>query len=165
MQTRLTADATRGEISLRHLVLLLAACAALGACGGLELNPIVNEHRTVRYEQDPSKTVTVIHDLVWEDKSHATEEVRLPAGIYALEGEDGEYWYMRSSVALELREFKSGGKVETRNLRGGLAVAKYSFRAAPGAVYIDGEDTSRVIIWKLGKNFLSREGEDWRRSF
>ena len=154
-----------GEVSLRHFFLLLGACAALSACGGLELNPIVNEPRTVRFEQDPSKTVTVIHDLVWEDKSHATEQVRLPAGIYALEGEDGDYWYMRSSVALELREFKSGGKVESRNLRGGLAVGKYSFRAVPGAVYIDGEGTSRVIIWKLGKNFLSREGTDWHKSF
>ena len=36
------------------------AVACLSACGGLELNPIVNEHRTVRFEQDPSKTVTVI---------------------------------------------------------------------------------------------------------
>ena len=150
---------------MRHLVLLLTVSTALGACGGLELNPIVNEHRTVRFEQDPSKTVTVIPGLVWEDKSHATEELRLPAGIYALEGEDGDYWYMRSSVALELREFKEGGKVESHNLRGGLAVGKYSFRPAPGAVYIDGEGTSRVIIWKLGKNFLSREGKDWRKSF
>ena len=150
---------------MRHLVLLLALSTALGGCGGLELDPIVNEHRTVRFEQDPSKTLTVVHDLVWQDKSHATEELRLPAGIYALEGEDDDYWYMRSSVPLVLREFKKGGKVESRNLRGGLAVGKYSFRAAPGAAYIDGEGMSRVIIWKLGKNFLSREGEDWRKSF
>ena len=150
---------------MRHLILLPAVCAALGACGGLELNPIVNEHRAVHLERDPTKTVTVTHDLVWQDKPHATEELRLPAGIYALEGEDREYWYMRSSVALELREFKNGGKMDSRNLHGGLAVGKYSFRSAPGAVYIDGEGTSRVIIWKLGKNFLSREGEDWRKSF
>ena len=150
---------------MRHLVLLLALSTALGGCGGLELDPIVNEHRTVRFEQDPSKTLTVVHDLVWQDKSHATEELRLPAGIYALEGEDDDYWYMRSSVPLVLREFKKGGKVESRNLRGGLAVGKYSFRPVPGAGYIDGEGTSRVIIWKLGKNFLSREGKDWRKSF
>src|SRR5271154_4669586 len=99
-----------GEIFLRHLVLLLAVSAALAACGGLELNPIVNQHRTLRYEQDPSNPVAVIQVLVGENKSHATGELRLPAGIYALEGEDGEYWYMRSSVALELREFKNGGK-------------------------------------------------------
>ena len=137
----------------------------LSACGGLELNPLVNEPRGVHLEQDSSKTLTVVHDLVWQDKSHATEEIRLHAGIYMLEGEDGEYWYMRSSVALELHEFKNGGKVESSNLHGGLALGKYSFRPVPGAVYIDGEGTSRVIIWKLGKNFLSGEGKDWRKSF
>jgi hypothetical protein len=150
---------------LRHLIVLLVVSAALGACGGLELNPLVNERRTVRFERDPSKTLTVVHDLVWDDKSHATHELRLPAGIYALEGEDDDYWYMRSSVPLELREFKQDGKQESRNLRGGLAVGKYSFRPVPGAGYIDGEGTSRVIIWKLGKDFLGREGKDWRKSF
>jgi len=150
---------------LRHLTLLLAVSAALGGCGGLELNPSVNETRTVRFEQDPSKTVRLAHDLVWDDKSHATLELRLPAGSYALEGEDDEYWYMRSSVPLELREFKKDGKEEVRKLRGGLAVGKYSFRSVPGAAYIDGEGTSRVLIWKLGKDFLSREGKDWRKSF
>ena len=146
-------------------MLLLAASTALGACGGLEFNPLVNERRTVHFEQDPSKTVTVMYDLVWDDKSHPTQELRLPAGIYALEGEDDDYWYMRSSVPLELREFKKGGKTESRSLRGGLAVGKYSFRPVPGAGYIDGEGTSRVIIWKLGRDFLSREGKDWRKSF
>jgi hypothetical protein len=150
---------------LRHLILLLAVSAALGGCGGLELNPLVNEPRTVRFEQDPSKTLTVVHDLVWDDKSHPTRELRLPAGIYALEGEDDEYWFMRSIAPLELREFNQGGKAESRNLRGGLAVGKYTFRPVPGAAYIDGEGTSRVIIWKLGKDFLSREGKDWRKSF
>jgi hypothetical protein len=150
---------------LRHLIPLLAVSTALGGCGGLELNPIVSEHRTVRFEQDSTKTVTVIRDLVWKDKSHASEELRLPAGIYALEGEDDDYWYMRSSVPLELREFRKDGKVESHGLRGGLALGKYSFRPVPAAVYIDGEGTSRVIIWKLGKNFLSGEGEDWRKSF
>jgi hypothetical protein len=150
---------------LRHLIVLLAVSAALCACGGIELNPLVSERRTLHLEQDPSKTLTVVHDLVWDDKSHATHELRMPAGVYALEGEDDDYWYMRSSVPLEMREFKQDGKQQSRNLRGGLAVGKYSFRSVPGAGYIDGEGTSRVIIWKLGKDFLGREGKDWRKSF
>ena len=150
---------------MRHLMFLLAISAGLCACGGIELNPFVNERRTIRLEQDPSKTVTVARDLVWDDKSRPAHELRMPAGVYALEGEDEEYWYMRSGVPLELRDFKKDSKPESRHLRGGLAVGKYSFRSVPGAAYIDGEGTSRVIIWKLGKNFLGGEGKDWRKSF
>jgi hypothetical protein len=145
-------------------MLLLVVSAGLCACGGIELNPFVNERRTVHFEQDPSKTLTVARDLVWDDKSHAAHELRMPGGVYALEGEDDEYWYMRSSAPLELRNLKKD-KPESRSLRGGLAVGKYSFRSVPAAAYIDGEGTSRMIIWKLGKDFLSREGKDWRKSF
>src|SRR5579859_5179963 len=99
---------------------LLAISAGLCACGGIELNPFVNERRTIRLEQDPSKTVTVARDLVWDDKSRPAHELRMPAGVYALEGEDEEYWYMRSGVPLELRDFKKDSKPESRHLRGGL---------------------------------------------
>jgi hypothetical protein len=151
---------------LRQLILMLTVVSAgLCACGGIELNPFVNERRTVRFEQDTSKTLTVLRDMVWEDKSHAAHELRMPAGIYTLEGEDDEYWYMRSGAPLELRDFKKDSKPESRSLRGGLAIGKYSFRSVPGAAYIDGEGMSRVIIWKLGKDFLGREGKDWRKSF
>ena len=151
---------------MRHLTaLLIVVSTGLCACGGIELNPFVNEHRTVRFERDPSKTLTVTHDLLWDDKSRPTHELKMPAGIYALEAEDEEYWYMRSSAPLELRDFKKDSKPESRSLRGGLAIGKYSFRSVPGAAYIDGEGMSRVIIWKLGKDFLSGEGKDWRKSF
>ena len=38
-------------------------------------------------------------------------------------------------------------------------------RSVPAAGYIDGQESSRILIWKLGKEFLSREGKDWRKSF
>jgi hypothetical protein len=150
---------------VRHLTVLLVVATVLSACGGIELNPFVNERRAVRPEQDPSKTLTVVHDLVFDDKSHASHELHLPAGAYALEAEDEDYWYFRSSVPLELREFKKDAKPESRSLRGGLALGKYSFRAVPAAAYIDGEGANRVIIWQLGKSFLKGEGRDWRKSF
>jgi len=149
---------------LRNYIVLLLAAAVLGACGGIELNPFVNERRDVHFVQDPGKTLTVVRDLTWRDSSHAAHELKLPAGLYVLEAEDKDYWYMRSSVPLELRELKKGGRPSTQNLRGGLAIGKYSFRAVPGAAYIDGEGMSRVLIWKLGKEFLGGEGKDWRRS-
>jgi hypothetical protein len=50
-------------------------------------------------------------------------------------------------------------------LHGGIALGKYSTRSVPAAVYIDGEGTAKVLIWKLGREFMSGEGRDWRRSF
>jgi hypothetical protein len=141
------------------------AVACLSACGGLELNPSVNEPRSVHLEQDPSKTLTVVQEMVFGDKSHATREIRFPAGTYALEAEDADYWYMRSPVPLNLRGFNKGVQIESRNIRGGIAIGKYTTRSVPAAGYIDGQESSRILIWKLGKDFLSREGKDWRKSF
>jgi hypothetical protein len=141
------------------------ALACLAACGGLELNPSINEPRSVHLEQDPSKTLTVVQEMVWGDKSHAAREIRFPAGIYALEAEDADYWYMRSPAPLNLRGFKNGTQTESRNIRGGIAIGKYTTRSVPAAAYIDGQESSRILIWKLGKDFLSREGKDWRKSF
>ena len=141
------------------------AVTCLAACGGLELNPSVNEPRSVHLEQDPSKTLTVMQEMVFGDKSHATREIRFPAGTYALEAEDADYWYMRSPVPLNLRGFNKGVQIESRNIRGGIAIGKYITRSVPAAGYIDGQESSRILIWKLGKDFLSREGKDWRKSF
>jgi hypothetical protein len=141
------------------------AVACLSACGGLELNPSVNEPRSVHLEQDPSKTLTIVQEMVFGDKSHATREIRFPAGTYALEAEDADYWYMRSPVPLNLRGFNKGVQTESRNIRGGIAIGKYTTRSVPAAGYIDGQESSRILIWKLGKDFLSREGKDWRKSF
>jgi hypothetical protein len=141
------------------------ALACLAACGGLELNPLVNEPRSVRLEQDHSKTLTVVQEMIWNDKSHATREIHFPAGTYALEAEDADYWYMRSPAPLNLRDFKKGVQTESHNIRGGIAIGKYTTRSVPAAGYIDGQESSRILIWKLGKEFLSREGKDWRKSF
>jgi hypothetical protein len=155
-----------GGIVLRPLIIVLAASiACLSGCAGLELNPLINEPRHVHFELDSSKSLTVIHEMVWDDKSHATHELRFPPGIYSLEAEDEDYWYMRSRAPLTLIEFRKGGQAESRSLRGGIALGKYITRAVPAAGYIDGEEASRVLIWKLGKDFLGREGTDWRKSF
>jgi hypothetical protein len=146
-------------------MLLTASIACLYGCGGLELNPLINERRNVHFELDSSKTLTVMREMTWDDKSHPTRELRFPVGTYNLEAEDQDYWYMRSSSPLALIEFHKGGKADSRSLRGGIAIGKYVFRAVPAAGYIDGEDSSRVLIWKLGKDFLGREGTDWRKSF
>jgi hypothetical protein len=146
-------------------MLLGASLACLCACGGLELNPLVNEPRTVHFERDGSKSLTVVRDMVLDDQAHAAHEVRFPAGIYALEAEDEDYLYMRSAVPLEFTDFPKGGKTQTRSIRGGIAIGKYTTRSVPAAGYIDGPESTRILVWKLGKDFLRRDGVDWKRSF
>lgn len=151
---------------MRHYLLPFASLILiLPGCGGLELNPLINERRVVRAEPDRARTLSVDHELVLDDKRHPTHELRLPAGIYAFEGEDEEYWYMRSSGPLPMIDFHRGGETDQHSLRGGIALGKYATRSVPAAVYIDGEGTAKVLIWKLGKDFMSGEGREWRKSF
>lgn len=143
-------------------MLCAAALSCVGGCGGLELSPVVNEPRTVHLEQDPSKRLIVINEMLWHDKS---QELWLPAGTYSFEAEDADYWYLRAPTPLTMREIKKGAPTQSRNLRGGVAIGKYTTRSVPAAAYIDGLESQRILIWKLGKDFLSREGKDWRKSF
>ncbi len=153
------------------VLLLLLFVVSLPGCGGLELNPLINEHRTVRPEIDRTKSMTVSHDLVLDDKRHPSHELHLSAGLYALEGEDEEYWFLRSPVPLKMRDFHGNGAGhgngpgDEHSLRGGIALGKYSMRSVPAAVYIDGEATGKVMIWKLGKDFMDGERRDWTKSF
>lgn len=146
-------------LPLALLVLILASC------GGLELNPLTSEHRAIRPEQDRAKSLSVTRELVLDDKRHPVHELRLPAGTYLLEGQDDEYWYLRSSSPILMRDFHGGGRTEEHSLRGGIALGKYATRSVPAAVYIDAEGTAKTLIWKLGKDFMGGEGRDWRKSF
>jgi len=155
-----------GGCALRVAIVMLAASiACLSACGGLRLNPVTNERRNVHLEQDPSRTLTVMSDMLWRDGSSPAHELRLPAGVYALEAQDDEYWYLRSSSTLEYKTIPKHGKVDDRNFQGGIMIGKYLFRAVPAGGYIDGEGSTRILIWKLGSEFISRQGKDWRKSF
>ena len=45
-------------------------------------------------------------------------------------------------------------------------LGKKTLKLVPAAGYIDGERGSeKMMIWKLGRDFLRREGKDWRKSF
>lgn len=150
----------------RFSTCLLWLLLALSACGGIPLSPMVSERRMVRATADASKTLTVTHELAFDDRHPPRNELRLPAGLYTLEATDDEYWYLRSSRPLEFSSYRKDGKVETRPLAGGILIGKYSFRATPAGAYIDGEEAAaRILVWKLPPAFMAAEGRDWRRSF
>jgi hypothetical protein len=150
-----------------HLIIgvVMASLACLSACGGLRLNPVTNERRSVHLEHDPSRTLTVKSDMLWRDGSPPAHELRFPAGIYVLEAEDDEYWYLRGAVPLEYKAFPKRGKMDDRNLQGGIMIGKYLFRAVPAGGYIDDDGSTKILIWKLGSEFINRQGKDWTKSF
>jgi hypothetical protein len=144
-------------------IFILAAAAFLAGCATLPLNPM-NESRAVQAATDVKKTVTVSEGMVFYDSLLATHGLRFPAGIYALEAEDADYWYLRSPVSLEFRVFKDGKVVDERTIPGGIMIAKH-FSMVPGGGYIDGEGSTKIMVWKLGSEFLSIKGNYWTKNF
>ena len=102
--------------------------------------------------------------MVFYDPSE-THGLRFPAGRYALEAEDAEFWYLRSTDPLEFRVFKDGAAVDERRIPGGIMIPKQLNLQLAGAAYIDGEGTAKVMVWRLGGEFLRQEGRYWTKSF
>ena len=87
------------------------------------------------------------------------------SALYSLEAEDADYWYFRSSAPLEFRRFEHGRPTEEHSNPGGLMLGKRSLRMVPAGAYIEGDGTSKIMVWKLGGDFLAMEGRQWRKSF
>jgi hypothetical protein len=149
---------------MRYLTLILITASFLVGCGTLQLSPIANETRAVTTSTDARKVIIVEEGMVWFDAAAPTQGLRFPPGTYVVEAEDVDYWYLRSPAPLELRVFEQGKVVDAQSIPGGIMIAKRS-SMVPGAGYIDGEGQNKVMIWKLGRDFLDLEGKEWKRSF
>jgi hypothetical protein len=104
--------------------------------------------------------------MVFSDGMAATRAIRFPPGTYVLEAEDSQYWYMRSSTPLEFRIFRDGKAVDGRSIPGGIMIGKARISMVPAGGYIDGQNASaKVMVWKLGGEFVRREGRNWKKSF
>ena len=128
-------------------------------------SPLAQESRPVKAVTDPKKTVTVPEGMVWYDASPPTRGLRFPAGTYVLEAEDSDYLYFRSSAPLEMRVFKDGKVVDGHDIPGGIMLSKRFLTRIPAAGYINDDGASKMMVWKLGREFLRREGSDWKKSF
>lgn len=146
-------------------IILILAVAGLVGCGTLQLNPVASETRTVRMTADLAKTLSVPEGMVFYDKQPATRGLRFPPGTYVLEAEDDDYWYLRSIKPIEFRVFKDGRVADGREIPGGIMIGKSLIRTIPAAAYIDDEGATKMMVWKLGQEFLRLEGRDWEKSF
>jgi len=131
----------------------------------LALSPLTNEVRPVHAAVDTTKTVTVVGGMVWYDGDPALHGIRFPPGVYLLEAEDADFLYFRSPKPLEFRVFKDSKMVDGREIPGGLMLSKHFMSMVPGAGYIDETGSSKMMLWKLGANFLQLKGKNWMKSF
>lgn len=146
-------------------IILLLGASILSGCGTLGLSPTANEPREVKVTTDNRKTITIPEGMAFYDSRPATRGIRFPQGKYILEAEDSEYFYFRSPTPLEMRVFQNGTLTEEREMEGGLMVGKSTIKMVPGGGYIDGEDGKKVLICKLGQEFLLQEGKAWSKTY
>ena len=143
-----------------QILWLVAGCGALPAFNGA-----ANEPRPVRIDSDPKKSLTLPNDMVWYTTPTREHGVLFPAGTYALEAEDDDYWYFRAPAPLDFRTFSHGDQTEQHTSAGGLMIAKHLFRLPPAGGYINADATTKTLILKLGGDFLAMEGHQWRKSW
>lgn len=139
----------------------------LSACSLIRLDPVVSEKRHVVAAADPTKTVSLEEPMVWMNAPahRATKGVRLPQGVYALEAEDEEYWYFRAPGSIEMRVYRHGQSPEGPDVPGGIALAKSSWLTS-AAVYVRlADEETRMLVMKLGFEFLQMRGKQWDQSF
>lgn len=154
------------NLKVLAIVLVIGGGFSLTSCGTLpSMEPTASEIRMVRPASDPSKTLVVTDGMVWYATASRSSGLRFPPGTYVLEAEDDDYWYFRSSLPLEFRSFADGRPTEEHTRFGGLMLGKRLIRLIPAAGYVDDDDASKTMVFKLGGDFLAMEGRQWRKSF
>jgi len=151
--------------------LLVASVVALLASNVVcALEPGANETREIQRTTDDSKTLMVINGMIFYDTPgfmgmQPSRGIRFPPGKYVLEGEDKEYQYFRSSSPLEFRVFKDKKAVDDKEIPGGIMLGKTILKLVPAAGYIDGEGSTKVMVWKLGSEFFGLKNRECKKSF
>lgn len=149
------------------IILILALAPFFAGCSSTKEYPVSYDPREVKPVVRPKKpkTITVVNAMTWYDDAPATRDIRFPAGVYQLEAEDDEYWYLRSPKDLEFHILDSGESNDVKEMSGGIMFAKSSFSEIPAAGYVDGEYSTKVMVWKLNDAFIDCEGQQWKKSF
>ena len=141
------------------------ALTLLVGCGTLPpFNPVTHEARVVRNAQASSKSVTIVNGMVWYNLDR-TKGIRFPPGTYVLEAEDADYWYFRSPAPLEFRQFSGEHVTDSQSAAGGIMIARAAMNMVPAGGYVQGDGSTKVMVWKLGGDFLGMEGREWNKSF
>lgn len=144
----------------------MAVVGMLASCSLVRLDAVTAEERRVVSTADATKTITLSEPIVWLNAPahRASKGIRLPQGVYQLEAEDDDYWYFRAPAAIEMRLLRDGQPVEGPDIPGGVALGKSTLPTSPAA-YIDVDGTRKMLVMKLGYDFVQMRGKQWDQSF
>ncbi len=154
-----------------RLLLLVALCVPLlGASAGCSLvrvDPIVAEERSVVATTDPARILTLKEPGVWLNgpTSTATKGIRLPAGQYILEAEDGDFLYFRAPAPIGMRRLQRGQTLDGPDMPGGLALHKKIPLFPAAATYVDVSPGRKMLVFEHGSEFLRERGTLWETTF
>jgi hypothetical protein len=146
----------------------LLASLLLAGCGDINLDPTDNTARTIMLGKDRPEALTFKEGMVWCYDQFARRCLRLPPGVYKLEGEDADFRYFRAPEPMDFRFLDKPENDRQRFIPGGVALRKSFDLLLPAEVYIDSDKQppeEKVLIFKLGHNFADMEGHAWARNF
>ncbi len=149
---------------MKNKLLSLISFAILVIFSGC-MQTTMKEERQVSPVILEKKAVIFKAPMVWANKPVGkTRAIRFPKGIYTIEAEDAEYYYFMAPEDIEYKIFKEGKVVDSRKIPGGLFYKKI-FHIIPAGAYMSVSSKTKTLTWKLGKNFLEMEGNEWKKNF
>jgi hypothetical protein len=138
----------------------------VAGCGILLESRVAGEPRVTQPAFDAGKTVTVLKEMAWYSPSAPKRAIWFAPGLYSLEAEDAEFWFLRSPQPLRIGEVGDRGAVSARRVPGGIMISKrFNSAHVAGAGYIEDKVSGKIMIWELTNDFRSMEGKYWTKSF
>ncbi len=150
-------------LSINRVVCLLFCCLTISACKTVGVGSGFEE-RPVTQVTDIANNVQFNQAIVWLDSAQQGKRgVRFLKGEYQLSAEDDEYWYFQAPLVIEMAVLEGGNVVGGKKMPGGLMLAKDELAAVPAAAYIDKEADSKILVLKMGQDFIALKGEKWQQ--
>ena len=72
---------------------------------------------------------------------------------------------LRSPAPLEFPEFSGERVTDAQSKAGGIMIAKAAMNMVPAGGCVQGDGSTKVMVWKLGGDFLGMKGREWSKSF
>lgn len=152
----------------RQVIACVTILMIAAGCGGIRLDPTDDQPRTITVRSDPAMSLTFKTGQVLCYDISARRCLRLPPGNYRFEGEDAVWRYFRAPEGLEFRILDKPDGDRQRFILGGIALRKGADIMLPAEIYIDSDSRrveDKVLIFKLGHDFIDLQGSLWTKNF